>query len=557
MSALQSLSGKSHAAGAETYDVVVVGAGFAGMYMLHRLRGLGLSARVYEQGGDVGGTWYWNRYPGARCDVESMQYSYSFSDDLQQEWDWSERYAPQPEILKYANHVADRFKLRSDIQLNTRVDGAVFDEHASTWSVTTSDGKTVTAKYVVLATGCLSNARVPDIKGLSEFKGKVYHTGHWPHEPVDFKGLRVAVIGTGSSAIQSVPVIAEQASHLTVFQRTANFSIPARSAALTAEEREGFRAKYPEIRRFAREEARNGIYTEMPDRGALDDGDKERRARYESRWAYGGLTFMSVYNNLALDKAANDTAADFVRGKIAEIVRDPQTAKLLQPNNHPIGSKRICVDTDYFATFNRPNVTLVDIRSNPIEEILPNSVRTRAKDYEVDALVLATGFDAMTGSVAKIDIIGRDGQTLNQKWAEGPKTYLGLMSAGFPNLFIITGPGSPSVLSNMIVSIEQHVDWITDCIGHMRHRGLDTMEANKEAEDNWVAHVNEVAHTTLYPQANSWYMGANIPGKPQIFMPYIGGVGAYRQICNDVASKGYEGFAMTTAERPQKIAASS
>jgi cyclohexanone monooxygenase len=557
MSALQSISGKSHASGTETYDAVVVGAGFAGMYMLHRLRGLGLSVRVYEQGGDVGGTWYWNRYPGARCDVESMQYSYSFSDELQQEWDWSERYAPQPEILKYANHVADRFKLRSDIALNTRVDRAAFDASANSWSVTTSDGNTVTAKYVVLATGCLSNARVPDIKGLSGFKGKVYHTGHWPHEPVDFTGQRVAVIGTGSSAIQSVPVIAEQASHLTVFQRTANFSIPARNAALTPEEREAFRAKYPEIRRFAREEARNGIYTEMPDRGAFDDGDNERRAKYQSRWNYGGLTFMAVYNNLALDKAANDTAADFVREKIAEIVRDPQTAKLLQPNNHPIGSKRICVDTDYFATFNRPNVTLVDIRSNPIEEILPNAVRTGGKDYEVDALVLATGFDAMTGSVARIDISGRNGQTLNQKWAEGPKTYLGLMSAGFPNLFIITGPGSPSVLSNMMVSIEQHVDWITECIAYMRDRGFEAMEANKDAEDNWVAHVNEVAHTTLYPQANSWYMGANIPGKPQIFMPYIGGVGAYRQICNDVAAKGYEGFAMTAAEQPQKLAASS
>jgi cyclohexanone monooxygenase len=557
MSALQSISGKSHASDTETYDVVVVGAGFAGMYMLHRLRGLGLSVRVYEQGGDVGGTWYWNRYPGARCDVESMQYSYSFSDELQQEWDWSERYAPQPEILKYANHVADRFKLRSDIALNTRVDRAAFDASANSWSVTTSDGNTVTAKYVVLATGCLSNARVPDIKGLSGFKGKVYHTGHWPHEPVDFTGQRVAVIGTGSSAIQSVPVIAEQASHLTVFQRTANFSIPARNAALAPEEREAFRAKYSEIRRFAREEARNGIYTEMPDRGALDDGDNERRAKYESRWNYGGLTFMAAYNNLALDRAANDTAADFVREKIAEIVRDPQTAKLLQPNNHPIGSKRICIDTDYFATFNRPNVTLVDIRSNPIEEILPNAVRTGGKDYEADALVLATGFDAMTGSVARIDISGRNGQTLNQKWAEGPKTYLGLMSAGFPNLFIITGPGSPSVLSNMIVSIEQHVDWITDCIAYMRDRGFEAMEANRNAEDSWVAHVNEVAHTTLYPQANSWYMGANIPGKPQIFMPYIGGVGAYRQICNDVAAKGYEGFAMTAAEQPQKLAASS
>jgi cyclohexanone monooxygenase len=556
MSALQSMSSKNDAPGSESYDVVVVGAGFAGMYMLHRLRGQGFSVRVYEQGGDVGGTWYWNRYPGARCDVESMQYSYSFSDELQQEWNWSERYAPQPEILRYANHVADRFNLRSDIQLNTRVDRAAFDESANSWQVATSDGKTVIAKYVVLATGCLSNARMPDIKGLKDFKGRIYHTGHWPHERIDFTGQRVGVIGTGSSAIQSVPVIAEQASHLTVFQRTANFSIPARNASLALEEREAFRANYPEIRRFAREEARNGIYTEMPDRGALDDGDNQRRAKYEQRWAHGGLTFMSVYNNLALDKAANDTAANFVREKIAEIVKDPQTAKLLQPNNHPIGSKRICIDTDYFAAFNRPNVTLVDIKSNPIEEITANAVRIGAKDYEVDALVLATGFDAMTGSVAKIDIRGRNGQTLNQKWAEGPKTYLGLMSVGFPNLFIITGPGSPSVLSNMIVSIEQHVDWIADCIGTMRDRGLATMEAKQDAEDAWVDHVNEVAQTTLYPQANSWYMGANIPGKPQIFMPYIGGVGVYRQICNDVAAKGYEGFVLTAAAQPRKMAVS-
>ena len=450
------------------FDAVIVGAGFAGMYMLHRLRKAGFSARVIEAGKGVGGTWYWNRYPGARCDVESMQYSYSFSDELQQEWDWSERYAPQPEILKYANHVADRFNLRPDIQFDTRVISAEFDENSNRWAVLTSDGKTVTAQYFVLATGCLSNAKMPDIKGLDQFKGKIYHTGHWPHEVIDFTGQRVAVIGTGSSGIQSVPVIAEQASHLTVFQRTANFSIPARNASLTEEERQWFRAKYPEIRRFAREEARNGIYTEMPDRGALDDGDNERRAKYEARWHRGGLTFMSVYNNLALDMAANDTAANFVREKIAEIVKDPATAKLLQPNSHPIGTKRICIDNDYFATFNRPNVTLVDIKSNPIEEITPYAVRAGGKDYEADALVLATGFDAMTGSVAKIDISGRNGQTLNQKWAEGPKTYLGLMSAGFPNLFIITGPGSPSVLSNMIVSIEQHVDWISDCIGHMR-----------------------------------------------------------------------------------------
>jgi cyclohexanone monooxygenase len=546
----------SPAASRATYDVIIVGAGFAGMYMLHRLRGLEMSARVFEQGSGVGGTWYWNRYPGARCDVESMQYSYSFSDELQQEWDWSERYAPQPEILAYANHVADRFDLRRDIQFDTRVERAVFDEDTSLWSVTTSDGKTATAKFVVLATGCLSNARKPDIKGLETFEGPVYHTGNWPHEPVDFTGLRVGIIGTGSSAIQSIPVIAEQARHLTVFQRTPNYSIPARNAPLSAEERQKFRDDYPEIRRFAREEARNGIFTDLPDRGALDDGDDERRAKYEARWQRGGLTFMTAYNNLGLDKTANDTAAEFVRDKIAATVKDTATAKLLQPTTYPIGTKRICIDTDYFETFNRPNVTLVDIKTHPIEEITKHAVRAGSEDHAIDALVLATGFDAMTGSVAKIDISGRGGLTLNRKWAEGPKTYLGLMSAGFPNLFIITGPGSPSVLSNMIVSIEQHVDWIADCLVHLRKRGLATMEASREAEERWVAHVNEVAHGTLYPQASSWYMGANIPGKPRIFMPYIGGVGPYRQICNDVAAKGYDGFVLGRALQPQAAAAS-
>ena len=389
---------------------------------------------------------------------------------------------------------------------------------------------------------------MPDIKGLSDFNGQVYHTGQWPHERVDFADKRVGVIGTGSSAIQSVPMIAGEARHLFVFQRTPNFSIPAHNAALTDEAREAFRKNYPEIRRFAREDTRNGIYTELPDRGAFDDGENARRARYEDRWIKGGLPFLLTYNNLVLDKAANDTAADFVRGKIAEIVRDPATAKRLQPENYPFGSKRLCVDTDYYATFNRPNVTLVDIRPNGIKEILTNAVRAGGRDYEIDALVLATGFDAMTGSVAKIDIRGCGGITLNQKWAAGPKTYLGLMSEGFPNLFLITGPGSPSVLSNMIVSIEQHVDWIADCLTFMRDRGHAMIEATTEAEEKWVAHVNEVANMTLYPQANSWYMGANIPGKPRIFMPYIGGVGAYRRICDEVAAKGYRGFAMTAGE---------
>ena len=536
---------------ADSYDVVVVGAGFAGMYMLHRLRGLGFSVRVYEQGSGVGGTWYWNRYPGARCDVESMQYSYSFCDELQQEWDWSERYAPQAEILRYANHVADRFDLRRDIQFDTRIERAVFDEDANRWTVTTSHGRTVRAQFVVLATGCLSNARTPDIKGLGSFAGPVYHTGNWPHEPVDFTGLRVGLIGTGSSGIQSAPVIAAQAHHLTVFQRTANFSVPARNAALTDEERNAFRNIYPEVRRFAREVARNGIYTEQPDRGALDDDQETRHANYAARWERGGLTFMYAYNNLGLDRTANDTAADFVRGKIAEIVSDPDTARLLQPDSHPIGTKRICVDTDYYATFNRSNVSLVDIKTHPIEQITATAVRVAGEDHEVDALVLATGFDAMTGSVARIEIRGRGGQTLNRKWEEGPKTYLGLMSAGFPNLFIITGPGSPSVLSNMIVSIEQHVDWISDCLARLREQGLASIEASGDAEERWVAHVNDVAAGTLYPEANSWYMGANIPGKPRIFMPYIGGVGVYRRICDEVAAKGYEGFVLTRAKQPQ------
>ena len=548
MSAQSLTAGKS----AETYDVVVVGAGFAGMYMLHRLRGQGFSVRVYEQGDGVGGTWYWNRYPGARCDVESMQYSYSFSDELQQEWDWSERYAPQPEILRYANHVADRFNLRPDIQFSTRVERAVFDEGDNIWQVATSDGKTVTAKFVVLATGCLSNARKPDIRGLDSFKGAVYHTGNWPHHPVDFTGQRVGIIGTGSSGIQSVPVIAAQAKHLTVFQRTPQFSIPARNEPLTAEERKTFRDNYPEIRRFAREEARNGIYAEMPDRGALDDGDNARRSRYEARWQYGGLTFMSVYNNLALDQTANDTAADFVREKIGEIVKDPETAQLLKPASYPIGTKRICIDTDYFETFNRPNVTLVDIKANPIEEITPTCRSLRRQGIR--------GRRAGAGDrFRRHDRLGREDRYSRPRRPDAEPE----MGGGAEDLSRSDDRGLPEPVHHhrprQPVGAVQHdrLDRAACRLDRrcasaaMRDRRLDTMEAEQDAEDKWVAHVNEVAYTTLYPQANSWYMGANIPGKPRIFMPYIGGVGAYRQICNEVAAKGYEGFAMTRAAQKQ------
>ena len=525
------------------FDAVIVGAGFAGLYMLHRLRGLGLSARVYEAGRGIGGTWFWNRYPGARCDVESMDYSYSFSDDLQQEWKWTERYASQPEILSYINHVADRFDLRRDIQLETRVTAALFNEATNRWAIQTDRGDRVSAQFCIMATGCLSDAQVPKIEGLETFEGAWYHTGHWPHEGVDFTGQRVGVIGTGSSAIQSIPIIAKQAAQLFVFQRTPNFSIPARNAPLDSEYERRVKSSYAEFRRQARE-SRVGFVVEGTDQSALEVSPEERQREYESRWNRGGLGFNATFADLLTDKAANDTAAEFFRAKIQAIVRDAAVAELLSPRDYPVGTKRLCVDTNYYDTFNRDNVTLVDVRRAPIEAITPHGLRTPEAEYELDSIVFATGFDAMTGALLSIDIRGRTGTMLREKWAAGPRTYLGVATAGFPNLFTITGPGSPSVLSNMIVSIEQHVDWIADCLVYLREHDLGGIEANVEAEDGWVAHVNEVGHATLYPLASSWYMGANVPGKPRIFMPYVGGVGAYRQKCDDVAAKGYEGFTL-------------
>jgi cyclohexanone monooxygenase len=529
---------------ARQVDAVIVGAGFAGLYMLHRLRGLGLSARIFEAGEGIGGTWYWNRYPGARCDVESLDYSYSFSDNLQQEWRWTERYAAQPEILNYINHVADRFDLRRDIQLATRVTSAIFDEATNRWAIETDRGDRVSARFCVMATGCLSDAQLPAIEGRETFEGRCYHTGRWPHEGVDFTGQRVGVIGTGSSGIQTIPIIARQAAHLVVFQRTPNYSVPARNAPLDPEYERQVKADYREFRRQARE-SRVGFVVERSGESALAVAPDERQREYEKRWNRGGLGFSAAYGDLLTNKEANDTAAEFFRAKIRAIVQDPAVAEALSPQDYPLGTKRLCVDTEYYATFNRDNVTLVDLRKTPIEAITPRGVRTRDAVYAVDSLVFATGFDAMTGALLNIDIRGRAGRTLQQKWAAGPRAYLGLAIAGFPNLFTITGPGSPSVLSNMIVSIEQHVDWIADAITYLRtHRGR-CIEATVEAEDAWSAHVNEVGHLTLYPLANSWYMGANVPGKPRIFMPYIGGVGVYRQKCDAVAANGYEGFTLT------------
>jgi len=532
-------------------DVLIVGAGFAGMYLLHRMRALGLNAHIHEGADGVGGTWYWNRYPGARCDVESMQYSFGFDETLQQEWQWSERFAGQPEILKYANHIADRYDLRRDITFNSKVSAAEFDPASARWTVRTEQGQVIRARFYVMATGCLSTARIPDFPGLKDFKGRTFHTGWWPHEPVDFTGRRVAVIGTGSSAIQAIPVIAEQARHLTVFQRTPNFSIPSRNAPMDAEYEQFWKNGYGEKRREARY-TRTGILYRQSETKAMDPTPAERTAQYEARWARGGTAFMGTFADLITSKEANDTAANFVRAKIREAVRDPKVAELLCPTNHPIGTKRICVDTNYYQTYNRDNVTLVDVRNAPITGLTATGLMWgEGQSTEVDDIVFATGFDAMTGTMTNVDITGRDGLKLKDKWEGGPQTYLGLMTAGFPNLFMITGPGSPSVLSNMIVSIEQHVDWITDCLAHIKAHGLAAIEATPEAEVAWVAHGNEVAHKTLYPEANSWYMGANIPGKPRVFMPYIGGVGVYRDKCDEIAGNGYEGFVLATAKVAQ------
>ncbi|MEI5132417.1 NAD(P)/FAD-dependent oxidoreductase [Streptomyces libani] len=527
-------------------DAVIVGAGFSGLYQLYRLRALGLRTRVLEACDDIGGTWYRNRYPGARCDVESTAYSFSFSPELDQEWEWSERYATQPELLRYLHHVADRFDLRKDITLRTRVTGAVYDEgDGHTWQVTTDTGETVTTRFVVLATGCMSAVKEPDIPGAGTFAGRALHTADWPHEDVDLTGRRVAVIGTGCSGIQAIPLLAEQAAELTVFQRTPVYALPARNRPLSAAETAELKARYPEFR-AAQRRSKGGTLFEPPTRSALEVDEAERRATYEEGWDSGVLSgLLRTYTDILVDRAANETVAEFVRSKIRSIVTDPETAETLSPRTFPFGTKRPCLDTGYYATYNKPHVSVVDLTKTPIVEITPRGVRTSDREHAVDVIAFATGFDALTGSQVAMDIVGKGGTTLREKWADGPRNHLGLLSAGFPNLFTVIGPLSPSVLSNAVVAIEQHVEWITDCIAHLRRNGITEIDATPRAEADWCTHVADLAAQTLYPSVDSWYMGANVPGKPRVFLAYTGGLERYRAECDAAAEGGYRAFALS------------
>jgi len=534
--------------GGQGFDAVVVGAGLGGLFALYRLREMGLSVLVVEAGPDVGGTWLWNRYPGARCDVESVDYSYSFSEELEQEWVWTERYASQPEILSYIRHVADRFDLRRHIRFDTRALSARFDEAAGRWNVGLDDDSSTSVRFLVLATGALSTANIPDIPGLADFRGETYHSGIWPqdHDPV-FGGKHVALIGTGSSGIQLAPQLASVAERLLVLQRSPNYSIPSRNGPLTAEQLAEVRSWYPERRKLARRTKRGfPLPADLTTESVFSFTPEERLDRFERMWRHGGAIFTSTFGDLGVDKAANATAADFVRGKIREKVTSPAVADLLVPTDHPLGAKRPCVDTDYFETFNRDNVELVDIRAAPIEGITEKGIQIADRHLDVDAIVFATGFDAITGTLFKIDIRGRGGRTLPEHWASGPRSYLGIGVAGFPNMFVITGPGSPSVLCNMTVSIEQHVEWIRDLLVHMREQGIVTVEPDEAAETAWVDHVAELAAATLMLEGNSWYVGANIPGKPRVFMAYAAGMASYDAEVQAIAQDGYRGFVLRT-----------
>lgn len=523
-------------------DVFIVGAGWSGMYALHRLRTLGLKATILEAAEDVGGTWFWNRYPGARCDIESLHYSYSFDDELQQEWNWSERYAAQPELLSYARHVAERYDLRRDIHFGITITSATFDEDAHRWTLTADNGDTFTSRFVIMATGSLSAPKTPDIPGLENFKGEVISTFNWPEDKQDFSGQRVAVIGTGSSGIQVIPELAKTADELIVFQRTPSYSLPAHNRPLSEEEVAETKQKYAELRAAARDSL-DGLALQNSGKSALEVTPEEREKIFTEVYREGApFKFQGIFTDQLFNADANRTAADFIALQIAERVNDPELAEVLTPSGYPIATRRLCIDTNYYETYNRDNVTLVDLLNDPLALVTETSLETQGESYEVDTIVLATGFDAITGALTRIDIRGTGGRLLKEKWSEKISSYLGIMIHGYPNLFTVTGPLSPSVLSNMMVSLEHHVEWITDCIAYLEERNLTRMEASAEAELEWGEHVNEVAAHTLFPQADSWYMGANVAGKSRQILPYVGGVGAYRRRTLDIAAEGYPGF---------------
>ncbi|MGQ0464991.1 MAG: flavin-containing monooxygenase [Sporichthyaceae bacterium] len=525
-----------------TYDAVIVGAGFSGLYAIHKLRELGFTARAYEKGDGIGGTWYWNRYPGARCDVESVDYQYAFDPELVNEWKWSERYPAQAEILTYINHVADRFDLRRDVSLNTTIESASWDEATNRWTVSTDGGETIEAQFLILASGCLSLAKEPDIPGVADFAGLKLHTSAWPHDEPDLTGKRVAVVGTGSSGIQTITAIAPKVEHLLVLQRTPSYAVPAIAGPVSEEEEAVRRGQFFERREFAKKSFL-GLTAPFNDTPAAQASEAERTETYERYFAMGGLPSYLSFNDLLFDPAMNQTMADFHAEKIRGQVKDKAVADMLVPTTYPWGTKRVCVETGYYTTFNRDNVELVDISATPIDEINATGVRIGGVQHDVDVIVFATGFDALTGAPLKINPTGRGGVRLSERWADGPQTYLGLCVNGFPNMFLVTGPGSPSVFSNMLISIEQHVEWIADAMTAMRAGGTPTLEASLEAEQAWTGQLNSIAEATLCTRANSWYMGANVPGKPRAFLAFLG-VGAYREVCDDVAANEYKGFVL-------------
>jgi len=539
------------------FDMVVIGSGFGGMYMIHRARQSGLSVRAFEAGPGIGGVWFWNGYPGARCDVESMQYSYGFDDELQQEWKWSEKFSPRDEILKYANHVADRLDLRKDIQLNTRITSAHYDGANNTWQVTTQSGESFVCRYLVMATGALSSARIPPIPGLDDFQGEIYHTGDWPQDrEVDFTGKTVAVIGTGSSGIQVITAIAPEVEKLTVYQRTPNYSVPMRNRPMTPEYEQEWKSEYPQRRYSARYEHAAGTIYPLGTQSALDVSAEEREAAFERIWEHGTPAFMRTFTDITTNMEANHYAAEFVRSKIRGIVKDPEVANKLIPQDYPIGTKRICVDTDYFEVYNRDNVELISVVEDPIVELTETGIKTQTGAKDFDAIVFATGYDAITGALNAIDIRGRDGTALKEMWANGPEAYIGLMVHGFPNMFILTGPGSPSVLSNVINALEHHVEFVGDAIDWMHERDLNRIEPSLAAQSKWADFNDEVANSTLMVKGkNSWYMGANIDGIPKRFMPFAGGINRYANICLEIVEKGYEGFNIDRADAPVVSAA--